>query len=66
MKTLPLNSQQLACILDEAHVINTKKHHINVSVHSIEHRDFGVASIIENTTGGGVLIYEQQSKHRTG
>ncbi len=66
MKTLPLDSQQLACILDEAHVIKTKKHNINVSVHSIEHRDFGMASIIENAIGGGVLIYEQQSKHRIG
>ncbi|MEI6335284.1 MAG: hypothetical protein WCS87_12035 [Methylococcaceae bacterium] len=66
MKTLLLNSQQLACILDEAHVINTKRHHINVLVHSIEHPDFGMASIIENATGGGVLIYGKQSRHRMG
>ena len=66
MTTLPLNSQQLACILDEARVINTKRHHINVLVHSIEHPDFGVASVIENTVGGGVLIYRKQSRSKMG
>jgi len=64
MKTLTLNYQQLACILDEAHVVNTKKHNLNVLVHSIEHPDFGAASVIENAIGGGVLIYEQQSRSR--
>ena len=64
MTTLPLNSQQLACILDEARVINTKRYHINVLVHSIEHPDFGIASIIENAIGGGVLIYRKQSRSK--
>jgi len=66
MKTLPLDHQQLACILDEAHVVNTKKHNLNVLVHSIEHPDFGVASIIENTVGGGVLIYRKQPRSKMG
>jgi len=66
METLLLNYQQLACILNEARVINTNNHNINVLVHAIEHRDFGIASIIENTIGGGVLIYEQHSRHRMG
>ena len=64
MKTLTLNYQQLACILDEARVINTKKHNLNVLVHSIEHPDFGIASIIENAIGGGVLIYRKQSRSK--
>ena len=67
MTTLPLNSQQLACILDEARVINTKRYHINVLVHLIEHPDFGIASIIENAIGsGGVLIYRKQSRSKMG
>ena len=66
MKTLTLNYQQLACILDEARVINTKKNNLNVLVHSIEHPDFGVASVIENTVGGGVLIYRKQSRSKMG
>jgi|CryBogDrversion2_1035201.scaffolds.fasta_scaffold21470_2 hypothetical protein len=65
METLLLNDQQLACLLNEAHIINTKKNNINVLAHSIEHRDFGIASIIESTAGG-VLIYEQHSRDRMG
>ena len=62
MKIQQLNLQQLNCILDEANIINTKRHTIDVLIHTIKHSDFGIASIMENSVGGGVLIYGQTSK----
>ena len=31
-------------------------------IHTIEHPDFGIASIMEEAIGGGILIYEQRQK----
>jgi hypothetical protein len=33
-----------------------------VLIHTIEHPDFGIASIMEEAIGGGILIYEQRQK----
>jgi hypothetical protein len=58
MKIQLLNLQQLNCILDESNIIETQRHAIDVLIHTIEHSEFGVASIMEEAVGGGVLIYE--------
>ena len=65
MKTKEIDLQQLICILDESRIIHTKRHNINMLIHTIQHPDFGVASIMEQAIGGGTLIYEQgvQSIH---
>ncbi|MFZ9609793.1 MAG: hypothetical protein ACO294_03700 [Methylococcales bacterium] len=62
MKIQQLNDQQLDNILDESNIINTKRHNINILIHTIKHPDFGIASIMEEAIGGGVLIYEQRPK----
>ena len=62
MKIQQINDQQLDYILDESNIINTKRHNINVLIHTIEHPDFGIASIMEESIGGGILIYEQRQK----
>jgi hypothetical protein len=62
MKIQQIDEQQLDYILDESNIINTKRHNINVLIHSIEHPDFGIASIMEEAIGGGILIYEQRQK----
>ena len=61
IKTQLISFQQLGCILDESKLIDTKRHNINVLIHTIEHPDFGIASIMEEAVGGGVLIYEQNA-----
>ena len=62
MKIQQIDDQQLDYILDESSIINTKRHNINVLIHTIEHPDFGIASIMEKAIGGGILIYEQRQK----
>lgn len=62
MKIQQIDDQQLDYILDESNIINTKRHNINVLIHTIEHPDFGIASIMEESIGGGILIYEQRQK----
>lgn len=62
MKIQLLNLQQLNCILDESNIINTQRHTIDVLIHTIEHSDFGIASIMEEAIGGGILIYEECSR----
>ena len=62
MKIQQLDDQQLDYILDESNIINTERHNINVLIHTIEHPDFGIASIMEESIGGGILIYEQRQK----
>ncbi len=62
MKILQLNLQQLNCILDESNIINTQRHTIDVLIHTIEHPDFGIASIMEEAVGVGILIYGQCSR----
>ena len=62
MKIKQIDDQQLDYILDESNIINTERHNINVLIHTIEHPDFGIASIMEESIGGGILIYEQRQK----
>ena len=62
MKIQQIDDQQLDYILDESNIINTKRHNINVLIHTIEHPDFVIASIMEESIGGGILIYEQRQK----
>ena len=62
MKTQSIDLQQLTCILDESKIIHTKRHNINMLIHTIQHPDFGVAAIMENAIGGGTLIYEQSAQ----
>ena len=62
MKIQQIDDQQLDYILDESNIINTKRHNINVLIHTIEHPDFCIASIMEEAIGGGILIYEQRQK----
>jgi hypothetical protein len=62
MKIQQIDEQQLDYILDESNIINTERHNINVLIHTIEHPDFGIASIMEESIGGGILIYEQRQK----
>ncbi len=62
MKIQQIDDQQLDYILDESNIINTERHNINVLIHTIEHPDFGIASIMEESIGGGILIYEQRQK----
>ncbi len=64
MKIQQLNDQQLDNILDESNIINTKRHNINILIHTIKHPDFGIACIMEEAIGGGVLIYEQRLKKK--
>jgi hypothetical protein len=59
MKTLSIDLQQLICILDESKIIHTKRHNINMLIHTIKHPDYGIAAIMEEAIGGGTLIYEQ-------
>ena len=59
MKTQSINLQQLICILDESKIIHTKRHNINMLIHTIKHPDYGIAAIMEEAIGGGTLIYEQ-------
>jgi hypothetical protein len=63
MKIQQIDDQQLDYILDESNIINTERHNINVLIHTIEHPDFGIASIMEESIGGGILIYEQRQKN---
>jgi hypothetical protein len=65
MKTEYIDLQQLTTILDESKIIHTKRHDINTLIHTIKHPDFGMAAIMEEAIGGGILIYEQglQSIH---
>ena len=62
MKTQAIDLQQLICILDESKIIHTKRHNINMLIHTIQHPDFGVAAIMEEAIGGGTLIYEQSTQ----
>ena len=62
MKIQQIDDQQLDYILDESNIINTERHNINVLIHTIEHPDLGIASIMEESIGGGILIYEQRQK----
>jgi hypothetical protein len=59
MKTEYIDLQQLTTILDESKIIHTKRHDINTLIHTIKHPDFGMAAIMEEAIGGGILIYEQ-------
>ena len=59
MRTQSINLQQLICILDESKIIHTKRHNINMLIHTIKHPDYGIAAIMEEAIGGGTLIYEQ-------